>query len=160
MTGQPSTMNRGLEGKYMNDRSPLDGQAIKESVRMSQAGGATRTAQILFVDDDPNILSAARSLLGALGNLVTTAQTRSEAEERLRKGHYDVLMTDLTMPECSGWDLARRSKELHPDKPVILVTGWGLTLEPEQMRSGLVNGVLSKPFTLDELQRTLNSLMH
>lgn len=125
---------------------------------MPHVAPATRAAQILFVDDDPNILSAARSLLGALGNTVITAQTRAEAEERLRKGHYDVLMTDLTMPECSGWDLARRSRELHPDKAVILVTGWGLTLEPEQMKSGLVNGVLSKPFTLDELQRALNTL--
>ena len=125
---------------------------------MPHVATATRTAQILFVDDDPNILSAARSLLGALGNTVITAQTRAEAEERLRRGHYDVLMTDLTMPDCSGWDLARRSKELNPRKPVVLVSGWGLTLEPEQMRSGLVNGFLSKPFTLDELQRTLNTV--
>ena len=119
---------------------------------------AVRMAKILFVDDDAGILSAARSLLGALGNVVTTAQTRAEAEERLRRGNYDVLMTDLAMPECSGWELARRSKALHPAKPVILVTGWGLTLEPEQLRSGLVNGVLSKPFTLDELQRVLSHL--
>ena len=119
---------------------------------------AVRMAKILFIDDDAGILSAARSLLGALGNVVTTAQTRAEAEERLRKGNYDILMTDLAMPECSGWELARRSKSLHPAKPVVLVTGWGLTLEPEQLRSGLVNGVLSKPFTLDELQRVLNHL--
>jgi CheY-like chemotaxis protein len=125
---------------------------------MPNVATATRTAQILFVDDDPNILSAARSLLGALGNKVTTAQTRAEAEERIRRGQYDVLMTDLTMPECSGWDLARRSKELYPQKPVVLVTGWGLTLEPEQIKSGLVNGFLSKPFTLDELQRALNNV--
>ena len=132
------------------------GQAFKEKVRMPQVANATRTAKILFVDDDINILAAASSLLGALGNTVTVAQTRTEAEERLRRGHYDILMTDLTMPECSGWDLARRSKELHPGKPVVLVTGWGLTLEPEQMKSGLINGVLSKPFTLDELQRVLS----
>lgn len=124
---------------------------------MTRTSTAQRTARILFVDDDANILSAARNLLSALGNVVTTAQTRAEAEERLSKGLYDVLMTDLTMPECSGWDLARRSKELHPNKPVVLVTGWGLTLEPHQMRYGLVDGVLSKPFSLDELQRTLNS---
>lgn len=131
----------------------------KETGGVTRSNSTTRTWQILFIDDDSNILSAARSLLGALGNNVTTAQTRSEAEERLRKGHYDILMTDLTMPECSGWDLARHSKKLHPGKPVILVTGWGLALEPEQMRSGLVNGVLSKPFTLDELQRALNTLV-
>ncbi len=125
---------------------------------MPQVAHATRTAKILFIDDDINILSAASSLLGALGNTVTVAQTRAEAEERLRKGHYDILMTDLTMPDCSGWDLARRSKELHPNKPVVLVTGWGLTLDPERVRSGLINGVLSKPFTLDELQRVLGVL--
>lgn len=123
---------------------------------MSQVSAAYRTSNILLVDDDANILSAARNLLVALGNSVSTAQTRAEAEERVRKGQYDVLMTDLSMPECSGWDLARRSKTLYPNKPVVLVTGWGLVLEPEQMHSGLVNGVLSKPFTLDELQHTLN----
>lgn len=117
-------------------RLPSAGQAVKENVSMPHVATATRTAHILFVDDDPNILSAARSLLGALGNTVATAQSRAEAEERLRRGHYDVLMTDLTMPDGSGWDLARRSKELYPGKPVVLVTGWGLTLEPEQMRGG------------------------
>ncbi len=125
---------------------------------MPPVAAATHTAEILFVDDDADILSAAQSLLTALGNRVVTARTRAEAEDRIRSGHYRVLMTDLTMPDCSGWDLARRSKELHPDRPVILVTGWGLAPEPEQMRSGLINGVLSKPFTLDELQRALNSI--
>jgi CheY-like chemotaxis protein len=143
--------------RHFTTRLPSARQAVKEDVTMPLFAAARRTARILFVDDDADILSAAHSLLGALGNIVTTAQTRAEAEERLRKGQYDVLMTDLTMPECSGWDLARRSKELHPNKPVVLVTGWGLTLEPEQMNYGPVNGILSKPFTLDQLQRTLNS---
>jgi CheY-like chemotaxis protein len=125
---------------------------------MLNVGTATHTVRILFVDDDLNILAAGQNLLAALGNTVTTAQTRADAEAQLATGRYDVLMTDLTMPDCSGWDLARRSKELHPAKPVILVTGWGLPLEPEQLRSGLVNGVLSKPFTLDELQRALNGV--
>lgn len=125
---------------------------------MSHVAAAHQTARILFVDDDPNILSAANSLLSALGNQVTTAQTRAQAFAELDAGHYDVLMTDLTMPDCSGWDLARQSKANFPAKPVILVTGWGLTLDPEQMKTGLVNGVLSKPFTLDEMQRALNNL--
>ena len=127
---------------------------------MPQRAPATRTAKILFVDDDPNILSAAQSLLVALGNTVTTAQTRAEAEDKLRKGQYHVLMTDLAMPDCSGWDIARRSKELYPKKPVILVTGWGLTMDTDQIKPGLVNGFLSKPFTMDELQQTLNLTLH
>lgn len=125
---------------------------------MSHVATATQTVRVLFVDDDANILSSASSLLDALGNQVVTAQTRAEAEDRLRKGHYDVLMTDLTMPECTGWDLAKRSKELYPTKPVILVTGWGLALDADIQRSGLVNGFLAKPFTMDELQRALNQV--
>lgn len=139
-------------------RLPPAPHTAQETLKMPIPAATTRTANILFVDDDVNILSAARSLLGALGNSVATAQTRAEAEDRMRVGQYDVLMTDLMMPECSGWDLARRSKDLHPSKPVVLVTGWGLTLEPDQMKKGLVNGVLSKPFTLDELQSVLNRL--
>lgn len=145
-------------GTLFTLRLPSAAQARKEDMSMSQVAAAHQTARILFVDDDPNILTAANSLLTALGNQVSTAQTRAEAFAQLDAGHYDVLMTDLTMPECSGWDLAKQSKARFPKKPVVLVTGWGLTLDPEQMKTGLVNGVLSKPFTLDELQRTLNSL--
>lgn len=139
-------------------RLPPAGQTRKENVSMSPIAPATRTAQILFVDDDPNILAAATSLLGALGNRVTTARTRAEAEAAIQGGQYDALMTDLTMPECSGWELAKLSKQVNRSKPVVLVTGWGLTLDPEQMKTGLVNGVLTKPFTLDELRRALAQL--
>lgn len=125
---------------------------------MSHVAAAYRTARILFVDDDPNILAAASSLLTALGNPVTTAQTSAQALEQLDAGHYDVLMTDLAMPDISGWDLVKRSKTRFPDKPVILVTGYGLTLDQEEIESGRVNGVLTKPFTMDELRHVLNHL--
>lgn len=125
---------------------------------MALVAHATRTAHILVVDDDPNILTAAESLLGALGNRVTTARTRREAMTQLDAGAYDVLMTDLTMPDCSGWDLARYSKMRAPAKPVIMMTGWGLALDAKEMRTGVVNGVLTKPFSADEVQRTLGQL--
>lgn len=130
----------------------------KESEKMTQPLAMPSVARILFVDDDPNILAAARSLLSALGSRVTTAQSYSEAKEHVERGEYDVMMTDLTLPDCSGWDLVKRSKQLHPHKPVVLVTGWGLTLDPHQLRSGLTDGLLSKPFTLDELKKTLSEV--
>ncbi|GIL14889.1 MAG: hypothetical protein BroJett039_00620 [Chloroflexota bacterium] len=128
----------------------------EEAQSMSHVAAAQQTARILFVDDDANILAAADNLLRALGKQVTIARTRAEALAELGGGKYDVLMTDLTMPECSGWDLARQSKARFPDKPVVLVTGWGLTLDADETKMRLVNGILSKPFTLDELQRALN----
>lgn len=161
VTSPVATSNGGTpHGTRFTIRLPLFRSPLgKESSAMALATQSQRTAQILFVDDDPNILSAARSLLGALGNHVTTAQSRVEAEAQMQQGAYDMLMTDLTMPECSGWDIAKLSKRLWANKPVVLVTGWGLTLDPAQMKSGLVDGVLAKPFTLDELTQILQKLL-
>jgi CheY-like chemotaxis protein len=110
------------------------------------------------VDDDPDILSAAQSLLRALGSSVTIARTRIEVSAQIESGAYDVLMTDVTMPDFSGWDLARKSKSKYPAKAVVLVTGWGAALDPEKSQAGLVDAVLAKPFTLDELEKALAGL--
>ena len=119
-----------------------------------------RFKHILVVDDDKNVLEAASSLLEQTGYAVTTARTAQEAEARIKDGQFDVMMTDLTMPERSGWDLARHAKSIWPNKPVVLVTGWGLQLDPKQMQASMVDGVLPKPFTLDDLAHTLNNLSH
>lgn len=117
-----------------------------------------RFGRVLLVDDDPNVLESTSNLLTACHYHVVTAQTAAQAAEHVERGAYDVMLTDLTMPDCSGWDMARRAKERWRNKPVILVTGWGLQLDASKMNEGVVDGVLTKPFTLDDLTRTLESL--
>ena len=115
-------------------------------------------ARVLFVDDDRNVLESALNLLTACGYQVITARNATEANERVARGDYDVMLTDLSMPECSGWDLARHAKELWHDKPVVFVTGWGLQLDVKKLNEGIVDGVLTKPFTLEEFARTMDNL--
>jgi nitrogen-specific signal transduction histidine kinase len=154
----PLSLKGGLTGGTRFDiRLPLATNLL-ETPKVQEAPPPKRFARVLFVDDDPNVLESASNLLTACEYQVATAQTVAEANDQLARGDYDVLLTDLTMPECTGWHLARHAKELWRDKPVILVTGWGLQLDATQMKEGIVDGVLTKPFTLDELTRTLDNL--
>ncbi len=145
-------------GTRFDIRLPLTNRTAEKRGEMDKPMQSTEFARILFVDDDANILEAASSLLSARGHQVTTARTTAEAEAQISSGQFDVMMTDLTMPQKSGWDLARRAKELWPRKPVVLVTGWGLQLDAKQLSSGVVDRVLTKPFTMEELTRALDGL--
>ena len=64
---------------------------------------------------------------------------------------FDVILTDLGMPEMSGWELARLIKKKLPDSRVILVTGWGEQAREELKHHPYVDDVLPKPYELKDL---------
>lgn len=157
VTSPLTTEGENMGGARFDIRLPL-ATYLPPSPRVETKTPEKHFARVLFVDDDPKVLQSASDLLSACGYQVTTSQSLAEAHDRLASGDYDVILTDLTMPDCSGWDLARRAKRLWRDKPVVLVTGWGLQLDSKQMDEGTVDGVLTKPFTLEDLSRTLDNL--
>ena len=59
---------------------------------------------------------------------------------------FDIVFTDLGMPGISGWQVARQVKRAAPDLPVVMITGWGAQLEPEQIAESGIDQVLTKPF--------------
>ena len=71
----------------------------------------------------------------------------------------DLVITDLGMPEVSGWDVATIVKETNPSTSVILMTGWGITLDRSKARTKGVDVVVSKPFQLNEIQKVLNDML-
>ncbi len=157
VTSPVCTANASAGGTRFEIRLPIASRT-PEALYSIRSSETKRFQRVLFIDDDANVLAAASNLLSSSGYTVVTGRTRQEADELLTRGEFDVLMTDLTMPEWSGWELARRAKQLFPNKPVVLVTGWGLQLDPRQLHSGLVDGILSKPFSLAEVTRVLDSL--
>ena len=66
---------------------------------------------------------------------------------------FDILVTDLTMPSMTGICLARKPREIRHTLPVVICTGYGDQLTPEQVKSIGINGVLFKPLVLSELPR-------
>ncbi|NLD74944.1 MAG: PAS domain S-box protein, partial [Chloroflexi bacterium] len=118
---------------------------------------ALRHLRVLVVDDDPSVLSVLTRLLQREGQHVTAVSGGAEAIDLLRQTVYDLLITDLGMPNISGHQVARLAHDLHPEMPVVLATGWGETISPEQLGSLGATTLLSKPYTYEDVVRAVNT---
>ncbi len=79
--------------------------------------------RLLLVDDDADLLKAYASSLARHGVIVETACNGREAAERVRAGAFDVIVSDITMPEMTGLELLRTVRARDLDVPVVLMTG-------------------------------------
>jgi len=107
--------------------------------------------KILAVDDEPRILLLLKSLLGANGYAVETAQNGGVALDIVRKGNIDIVITDLRMAPIDGLQLFNEVHAINPELPVILLTAYAsVETAVEAMRNGMFD-YLTKPFRVDEL---------
>lgn len=79
---------------------------------------------VLVVDDEHVVLRSCERVLGAEGYYVHTADSARKALELLQENNYDLMLTDIRMPEMDGIELARQVKEKRPDLDIIIMTGY------------------------------------
>lgn len=105
------------------------------------------TGHILVVDDEPNILVIRRHLLQGLGYRVTTFSSSMKALEAFRedRDRFDLLLTDMTMPEMDGRKLTSKILELCPRLPVILCTGHSEHINESEAQELGFQSFLEKP---------------
>jgi signal transduction histidine kinase/ActR/RegA family two-component response regulator len=116
-------------------------------------------ASILLVEDEPAVLSLLTDLLEGATYKVVIARTGREAVEKLIEGWFHLVITDLGMPEMSGWELARHCRDLYPELPVILCTGWGVELDEGLVEDTGVRAVIAKPFSVVEVLSTVSRIL-
>jgi len=110
---------------------------------------ADRKGRILVIDDESSVLEIVAEVLTAHGHAVTVAHGGREGLLSFSAGRYDLVMTDLGMPDLNGWEVLRSIKESRAATPVLVLTGWGDTAEaPTGLRP---DGFLTKPFDLKRL---------
>jgi two-component system response regulator AtoC len=111
------------------------------------------TTRILVVDDDPQARDLLQRLLGTLGT-VTQAPDPKRAAERLAEGPFDLVMTDMAMPEPGDGLKVLQSVKTHlPDTPVIVVTAFGnIEGALDSIQQGAFD-YLAKPFDVDAILR-------
>ena len=120
-------------------------------------------AKILVVDDDPVMIGLISLYLTRHAHEVTTAKNGREALARLHVESFDILITDIIMPEMDGYDLLIRLL-LQPKRPKVITMSAGASdLDPKQVletSSALkVDATLVKPMTSDELNRVVDTLL-
>jgi len=135
-------------------------------LRLRPAGGdgaslpdRIKPGKILVVDDESAVADVVRDILESAGHAVETVGSGREAMEKMDGGSYDLVFTDLGMPDMSGWEVAERIRETRPAIPVALVTGWGNSLDEAEAKKRGVAAIVHKPFEIDELVRTTQILL-
>jgi PAS domain S-box-containing protein len=117
------------------------------------------SGRVLVVDDEEDVRVLVADIIREGGFEVETASGGAEALGLAKGRKFDVLVTDLGMPGMSGWEVARSCREQEPDISVILLTGWGATIDAGEAERAGVDRVLKKPFDMKELLRAVHELM-
>lgn|ERR1700690_1294021 len=111
--------------------------------------------RLLLVDDDPAIIRAYASTLARHGVTVQTASNGKEAAERVKDGSFDVIVSDISMPEMTGIEFLKAVRAHDLDVPVILMTGDpGLESATRAVEYGAFR-YLAKPVAVQELWETV-----
>ena len=98
--------------------------------------------------------------LTRVGYEVEAVGCGTEALPLLQASRYDLLLTDIVMPEMDGIELARRATELDPDIKVMFITGFAaVTLEAQNKKTPEDSKVLSKPFHLKDLVNEVQKML-
>ncbi len=107
--------------------------------------------RVLVIEDAPLQRQILAFVLRKAGYLVTDAALGHEGLRQLREDPPDLVVTDLHLPDLTGWDIARTIRRLRPDLPIVLVTGCpGVMSAPPGLRA-LVSAIVSKHFDIREL---------
>ena len=117
--------------------------------------------QILVVDDEEMSLMLVKQLLATAGYRVTTAQSGFECLDLFRRRPlaYQLVLLDLTMPFIDGEETFHRLREIRPDVPVMLCTGFIQNDRLERLMTAGLSGFLRKPFAPDEIASQVKAIM-
>jgi DNA-binding response OmpR family regulator/GAF domain-containing protein len=126
---------------------------VPQPRRFPSAASRLGGARILVVDTDEAIRRSAHHLLGVQGAVVETARDGHEAIALVRQANYSAVLVDIRLPDMDGYEIFHRLRELHPDTPIILMTGFGYdpTHSIVKARQEGLQTVLYKPFRSDRL---------
>lgn len=116
--------------------------------------------RILVVDDDPSLRNMMNIVLKKDGFDVTCVENARVALSTLKEESFELIISDIKMPDVSGIDLLRKVKSLNPDMPVVMITAYGSTHDAvEAMKLGAEN-YITKPFNLDELKIIIDKILY
>ena len=116
--------------------------------------------RILFIDDDEALIDIGKRSLQKLGFEVSAHLSSLEALAAFQNQpyKYDAIITDLTMPNLNGLDLARKINAIRPEIPIILCTGDRSAFTDEQIAACGIEEIMLKPLSMNNWATLLNKI--
>jgi CheY-like chemotaxis protein len=115
--------------------------------------------KVLIVDDQPIITDLLVDILKRMGFTFEVALGGKNGLKMFARDGFDLVITDLGMPDISGWEVSKSVKEQNPYVPVILITAWGVEPDSHKVKDSGVDFVINKPFQIDQLEKTIRDLI-
>ena len=130
----------------------------KPIIAISPKKKRQNSVRLLVIDDEIDLLNTIVEVLKLKFEKVEMASSGKEALAMLENADFDVVLTDLGMPEMSGWEVAKNVKASSPSTKIIVVTGWGMYAEEELINhEAYVDAILTKPYDLQHLINIIES---
>lgn len=122
---------------------------------MTAADKTDDTRWILVADDEPSVRQFVERALNYAGYAVTAVPDGNAALEALTKRKYDLLLTDIVMPDLDGIALALKVTKDYPDTRILMMSGYANQRQRAHNLEFLAHEVISKPFTLEEITKRI-----
>jgi len=142
-----SELGRGTTFAIELPASPAQSAPLERRAEMPDSPAL----RILVIDDEPPVRETLADMLVALNHKVALADSGRAGLQRLVGSSFDLVFTDLAMPEMDGWETAREIRRLSPQTTIVMVTGYGTGTVPPNGESGLIDAILGKPFDFDQV---------
>ena len=141
-------------------RDDLLGRGPRATVPESSPRPRTRGAKsVLLIDDQPDLVQVVQSILEGKGWTVDTAFNGRDGIKLAESTRYSIVLTDLGMPDISGWEVAQRLAEVQPRTPVVLMTGWAADIDESKLAEQGIQALLAKPFRTESLLALIDRLV-
>ena len=120
----------------------------------------TGTERILLIDDEQIVVESGTAILEGLGYKVTPETNSLRALEifRSRPGEFDLIITDYTMPKLTGTDLSKEIRQIRPDIPIILCTGFSEKVTAT-IAVDLGVELVMKPFSMKQIAESIRKVL-
>lgn len=153
-----SELNRGTTVQIM--LPALHGESSAVSTEKNSAS-ATGSEHILLVDDEQAVLRVERQMLERSGYRVSVQAGSMAALEAFRENPetFDLVVSDMAMPDLTGDKLATQLKAVRPDIPVIICSGFGDRITADTAEKSGIDAVLSKPVSKTDLTRMVREVL-
>jgi len=157
--GEITVHSEEEKGTTVALRFPVVSVPLKKGEGRQDARGPSVPARVLVVDDSALNLSLFESYLVPLGHQVHLAETGRDALAFFDREGADLVITDLTMPGLSGWQVAEGVKKRNPHVPVVLVSGWAIQQDEPRIRESGIDRILQKPCSMSKFQEVVQEVL-